>query len=75
MEQSIEKSKLGNSDKNLAIKNLSHAAQMLEESFVPDSTLDKLIQHERDESYKYDGRTVFGKSKPPMTKAVQLTLF
>lgn len=43
--------------------NLSLIAQMLEESFIPVGSLDKVIQHEREESYKYDGRTVFGKAK------------
>jgi hypothetical protein len=44
---------------------------MLEESFIPDGSLDSLIEHERQESYKYDGRTVFGKAK----KGIQGRLF
>ena len=28
----------------------------------------ELIQKERDESYKYGGKTVFGDAKPPKTK-------
>jgi hypothetical protein len=75
MEQSIQKAKLGSSDKNTAIKNLSHIAEMLEENFVPDSTVGNLIAHERNESYKYDGRTVFGKAQKPKPKSKQLTLF
>jgi uncharacterized protein len=73
MEQSIQKAKLGNTDKNTAIKNLSHVAEMLEENFIPVASADKLIEQERNESYKYDGRTVFGKAKKP--KPLQLTLF
>ncbi len=73
IEQSIQKAKLGNSDKQIAIKNLSHVSQMLEENFIPEPALDKLINHERNESYKYEGRTVFGKEKKP--KGIQLTLF
>jgi len=73
LEQSIQKARIGNNDKNTAIKNLMHVAQMLEESFVPDATINKLIEHERKESYKYGGRTVFGKAKKP--KSTQLTLF
>jgi len=34
---------------------------------------DKLIEKERAESWKYGGRTVFGKEKPP--KDEQLKLF
>jgi hypothetical protein len=73
MEESIQKAKLGNTDKKTAIKNLSHVAQMLEENFIPEASIDKLIDQERNESYKYDGTTVFGKAKKP--KPVQLTLF
>jgi uncharacterized protein len=73
MEESIQKAKLGNTDKNIAIKNLTHVAQMLEENFTPKDSLDQLINHERNESYKYEGRTVFGKTKKP--KGVQLRLF
>jgi hypothetical protein len=71
LEHSIQKAKIGDKDKNSAIKNLSHVAQMLEESFVPDSSIEKVIEQERNDSYKYDGQTVFGKAKKP----IQLTLF
>lgn len=71
LEHSIQKAKLGETDKMLAIKNLSHIAQMLEESFTPDSSIEKVIEQERNDSYKYDGQTVFGKAKKP----IQLTLF
>ncbi len=75
MEQSIQKAKLGITDKKTAIKNLSHVAQMLEENFVPDNSIDSQIQHERNESYKYEGRTIFGKAKKPKQNGIQLTLF
>ena len=71
LEQSIQKAKLGENDKKSAIKNLSHVAIMLEESFVPDGSIEKVIEQERNDSYKYDGRTVFGKAKKP----IQTTLF
>ena len=73
MHESIQKSKLGNNDKKEAIKNLSFASKMLEENFTPEKSIDNLIKKERAESYKYDGRTVFGKAKKP--QGVQLTLF
>jgi hypothetical protein len=75
MEQSIQKARLGNDDKKTAIKNLSHVSQMLEENFIADHSIDKLIEQERNDSYKYDGRTAFGKAKKPKPKAIQLTLF
>jgi hypothetical protein len=73
MRESIQKSKLGDSHKKTAIKNLSFATQMIEESFIPESSFDKIINHERAESYKYDGRTVFGKAKK--MQDMQLSLF
>jgi hypothetical protein len=75
LQTSIEKAKLGNSDKHQAIKNLTLAAQQMEKGFEPDSTaFDRVIAKERAESYKYGGRTVFGKAKPPKDDG-QLNLF
>jgi hypothetical protein len=65
LQQSVEKAKIGDSDKIQAIKNLSIAAQLLEKNFEPNTNFDKVVQKERDNAYKYGGRTVFGKSKPP----------
>jgi hypothetical protein len=73
LQSSVEKSKLGDKDKSDAIKNLSIAASLLEKSFEPDeNAFDKVIAQERRDSYKYGGRTVFGKAKPPND---QLRLF
>jgi hypothetical protein len=71
---SVEKAKIGNSDKQEALKNLTHVAQMMEQSFEPEpESFDKVIAKERRDSYKYGGRTVFGKAKPPQND--QLSLF
>ncbi|MCW3084395.1 MAG: hypothetical protein JWP12_1761 [Bacteroidetes bacterium] len=75
IQDAIMKTKLGNNDKNTAIKNLSRVSQLLEENFTPHSSVDKLIEHERNESYKYGGRTVFGKATKPIMGASQLSLF
>ncbi len=73
LQNSVEKAKLGDNDKQQAIKNLSIAASLLEKSFEPDEkSFDRVIEKERRDSYKYDGRTVFGKAKPPND---QLNLF
>jgi hypothetical protein len=61
----VQKSKLGNSDKLQAIKKLSEIAIKAEKDFIPNTNFDALVQKERDESYKYGGRTIFGKAKPP----------
>ena len=71
---SVEKAKIGNSDKQAALKNLTHVAQMMEQSFEPEpESFDKVIAKERRDSHKYGGRTVFGKAKPPQND--QLSLF
>jgi uncharacterized protein len=73
LQSSVEKAKLGDTDKQQAIKNLSLAATLLEKTFVPDeAAFDNVVAKERADSYKYGGRTVFGKAKPPND---QLTLF
>ncbi|MBL7931303.1 MAG: DUF763 domain-containing protein [Bacteroidia bacterium] len=70
----LEKAKLGVTDKSQAIKNLSLAAQAIEKNFLPNANFYKVIEQERRDSYKYGGRTVFGKSKPPKQNN-QLNLF
>ena len=73
----MRRAKLGECDKNEAIKNLSKATQRLEKDFQPNENFNQLIEHERNESWKYGGRTVFGKAQPPKQKpkGVQLKLF
>jgi len=72
----IQKAKLGESDKQHAIKNLSMISQLMEESFEPSpEAFDKALAKEKRDSYKYGGRTVFGKVKPPKNNDDQLKLF
>lgn len=75
METAIEKAKIGANDKKEAIKNLSLVTQILEQNFMPNANFYKVIEKERREAYKYGGRTVFGKSKPPKSDPGQLNLF
>ncbi|MCW3122700.1 MAG: hypothetical protein JWQ38_2192 [Flavipsychrobacter sp.] len=77
LETGILRAKLGNTDKNEAIKSLSKAAQQLEKDFQPNNNFEQLIERERNDSWKYGGRTVFGKAKPPKPKPGdnQLQLF
>ena len=71
---SIEKAKIGHTDKQDAIKNLTLIAQAMEKDFEPDpDAFDKVIEKERNESHKYGGRTVFGLAQPPAN--MQLNLF
>jgi hypothetical protein len=74
LRNSVEKAKIGDKEKYQAIKNLTLAAQSLEAGFEPggEKEFNELIAKERSESYKYGGRTVFGKSKPPPSKQLKL---
>ena len=75
LQTAVEKAKIGFADKSQAIKNLHLVAQIVEQQFVPDEDLfDKAIAKERAESYRYGGRTVFGKAQPPKDNG-QLSLF
>jgi hypothetical protein len=76
LQTAVYKSKLGNSEKQQAIKALTHIAQKAEQSFTPEDNFQEWIEKERNESWKYDGRTVFGKARPGRSaKGVQLRLF
>jgi hypothetical protein len=66
LKTSIQKAKLGETDKQKAIKQLSDIAQRIEKNFEPKSFLDDVIQKERNESHKYGGMTVFGKAQAPV---------
>jgi uncharacterized protein len=73
---SVEKAKIGASDKQQAIRQLSTLALKIEENFEPKPFFNDVVQKEREESYKYGGMTVFGKAEPPKkTKPQQLKLF
>jgi hypothetical protein len=77
LQQAVQKAKIGESEKLQAIKKLSELAQKAEKNFIPNNNFDQLIEKERNESWKYGGRTVFGKAEPPKKRAkdVQLRLF
>ncbi|TRW25731.1 DUF763 domain-containing protein [Flavobacterium zepuense] len=78
LQSAIQRAKIGNSDKMHAIQKLSEISRNAEKDFTPNTNFDALIQKERDESYKYGGRTVFGKAQPPKKKggdSNQLELF
>lgn len=73
LQTAVHKAKIGQADKQEAIKKLSQIAQRAESNFTPNADFDKVIEKERNESWKYGGRTVFGKAKPPVN--AQLKLF
>lgn len=77
LETAVRKAKISDSEKSEAIKKLSIAAQRLEKDFKPNNRFEELIEKERNESWKYGGKTVFGDAQPPKQKrkGVQLRLF
>jgi hypothetical protein len=93
LQSAVQKAKVGQSDKLDAMKKLTALAQKAEESFLPSggagtggspaSGLESYIEKERTDSWKYGGRTVFGRSQSPARgqppagagKPTQLQLF
>lgn len=63
LDKAIHQAKLGDKDKSEALKNLSKMAQQIEKGFTPRDLFDDWVQHERNTSYKYGGKTVFGNAK------------
>jgi hypothetical protein len=78
LQTAIQRARIGNTEKMDAIRKLSEISRNAEKDFTPNNNFDALIQKERDESYKYGGRTIFGETKPPKNKLTdnnQLKLF
>jgi uncharacterized protein len=73
LKSSVEKAKMGETDKQEAIKKLTKLAQKAEENFIPNDNFESVLQKERDDAWKYGGRTVKGFAKPPQNE--QLSLF
>lgn len=65
LDKAIQLAKLGHKEKNEAIKGLYNAAMKLEKDFIPNDNFNELIEKERQESWKYGGKTVFGDATPP----------
>jgi hypothetical protein len=72
LQDAVQKSKLGFSDKNEAIKRLSKISADAEKDFIPNTNFEAVIAKERADSWKYGGRTVFGKSRPPVDQQLKL---
>lgn len=73
LQSAVYKAKIGHTEKQEAIKKLHQMAQRAEKDFIPNNNFEKLVEKERNDSWRYGGRTVFGKAKPP--EDVQLKLF
>lgn len=72
LQTAIYKAKIGESEKNDAIRRLTQIAQRAEHNFTPNANFDKIIEEERNNSWVYGGRTVLGKAKPPQLQQLKL---
>ena len=77
LQVAVNKAKLGLSDKQEAIRKLHEITTRKEKDFIPTDGFDELVQKEKDDSWKYGGKTVFGDAKPPrgVNVGAQLKLF
>lgn len=77
-DKAIRQARLGEKDKSDALKNLSKISQEMEKGYTPSNYFDDWVQHERDTSYIYGGKTVFGDAQKPPKKGnggTQLSLW
>lgn len=72
LQTAVHRAKIGLSDKAEAIKKLSEIAQRAEKDFTPNANFEQVIEEERNNSWRYGGRTVFGKAKPPQDPQLKL---
>lgn len=72
LQKAVEKAKIGQNEKQQAIKSLHDIARNAEKDFTPNMDFEKVIEKERAESWKYGGRTIFGKEKPPTNSQLKL---
>jgi hypothetical protein len=76
LQTAVQKARIGQTDKQDAIRKLGELARKAEKDFIPSGNLEEWIEKERNESWRYGGRTVFGRAAPPEhTKGRQLRLF
>lgn len=76
--KAIHRAKMGDNDKSDALKNLSKISQEMEKNYTPSNYFDDWVEHERNTSYKYGGKTVYGDAKKPDDKnkgGIQLSLW
>ncbi|MEM6262785.1 MAG: DUF763 domain-containing protein [Bacteroidota bacterium] len=73
LRKAVDRAKIGETDKQQAIQKLTQLAQKREETDQQTSTLEEVLEKENRDSWKYGGRTVERRPKPPEDN--QLSLF
>ncbi|MCC8096177.1 MAG: DUF763 domain-containing protein, partial [Tannerellaceae bacterium] len=74
-DKAIHQAKLGYKDKSEALKNLSRVSQVMEQNYTPSDFFNEWVEKERNSSYQYGGKTVWGDAKKPKNDPNQLNLF
>jgi uncharacterized protein len=76
LQKAVERARIGQHEKSAALKKIHEIALEAEKNFTPTDNLQQVIEKEIEDSWKYGGRTVFGKATPPKrNKGVQLRMF
>lgn len=76
LETAVCKAKMGETEKFEAIKKLHTIAANAEKDFLAESAnFGALLEKEKNDSWKYGGKTIMGDALPPSNKTRQLTLF
>ncbi|MEM9680378.1 MAG: DUF763 domain-containing protein, partial [Bacteroidota bacterium] len=68
----VDRAKIGNTDKQKAIGKLTDLAQQAEQGFTPNDGFEQVLNKERQDSWKYSGRTVKGFVKRPRNGQMDL---
>ncbi|MBK1439089.1 DUF763 domain-containing protein [Parapedobacter sp. ISTM3] len=72
LNRAVRQAKLGLHDKKQAIQALSSLAYRAEKDFVARDNLNELLERERNNAWRYGGKTVFGDSMPPVNNQLRL---
>jgi len=72
LRKAVDSAKIGQSEKIDAVRRLSGMSEIAEKGFIPTDSLEPLLEKERRDSWKYGGRTVFGKVEPPLDNQLKL---
>ncbi|MCC8153344.1 MAG: DUF763 domain-containing protein [Tannerellaceae bacterium] len=75
MDKAIYQARLGEKDKSEALKNLSRISMEVERGYTPRPFFDEWVQKEREDSWKYGGKTVFGDAMKPAQGPQQLSIW
>jgi hypothetical protein len=78
LRNAVNMAKINCTDKLRGIQALGRMAGLIERNCDPFTDVNQVIRHERENSYKYGGRTVFGEAKPQKKQSPevrQLSMF